>query len=101
MANLCRCERCFDVVPHVSGSIFKTTIYVGAYLTMLPYAWLLFGAGPGVAGIFPMAMFHGFAADMSLRDWAFPRDLCKTCGASLEYAPSVEAPLVPVSAQRA
>lgn len=100
MANLCRCERCSEVVPHVSGSIFRTVVFVSAYLTMAPYAWLLFVAGPGVVGILPLVWAHGFVADMALRDWAFPRDLCKSCGASLEYAPDVTGAFA-LSAQRA
>jgi hypothetical protein len=89
MATLCRCERCSSIVPRSTGSVVAKLVYASAWLSLIPVGSLLFVAGPGVVGIFPMVMFHGFAIDMSLRDWAFPRPLCKECGATLEDAPVV------------
>ena len=62
---------------------------MGAYAVTLPWAWLLFVAGPGVVGVIPIVLLLGHSVDMSLRDWAFPQPRCERCGASLEHAPAV------------
>ena len=90
MGKLCRCERCSRVVERKSTSAVRATVYVAAYGVPLPYAWLLFVAGPGVAGVAPIVFALGLSVDMVLRDWAFPRPLCQHCGASLEHAPLTE-----------
>ncbi len=102
MGKLCRCERCSQVVLRRDGSFFRTVVYVGAYAVTLPWAWLLFVAGPGVVGVIPIVLLLGHCADMTLRDWAFPEPRCERCGASLEHAPAAPASAAPaLSAQRA
>lgn len=71
-------------------------MFVTLYAIMLPYAWLLFVAGPGVVGVLPIVIGLGFSVDMMLRDWAFPRPLCEHCGASLEHAPAAKRGLAKV-----
>jgi hypothetical protein len=82
----CECERCHRTVERPRRSVFKVALYVLSYLSTLPFAWLLFVAGPGVAGILPVVMALGFAGEMSLRPWVFPERRCPHCRATLEYA---------------
>jgi uncharacterized protein with PIN domain len=82
----CECERCHRVVERPDRSIVKVTLYVLSYLSTLPFAWLLFVAGPGVVGVIPIVMALGFAGEMSLRPWVFPEQRCPHCKATLEYA---------------
>lgn len=77
------------MVHRSSGSLGRRFVYVALYGITLPYAWLLFVAGPGVVGVLPIVIGLGLSVDMLLRDWAFPRALCSHCGASLEHAPRV------------
>lgn len=90
MAVLCTCERCSRVVPRKGFSVFRCAVFVGAFAATLPYAWLLFVAGPGVVGVLPVVMAIGFGISAGLRDWAFPTPLCPHCGASLEHAPRLQ-----------
>lgn len=89
MAELCRCERCSKPVRRSYGAIWKKAVFVLLYTTLLPYAWLLFVAGPGLLGVIPFVVPLGLSIGMLFRDWAFPRPLCPACGASLEYAPAL------------
>lgn len=101
MGKLCECERCSRVVLRESGSMLKQVVYVSAYAITLPYAWLLFVAGPGVVGVIPIVVALGLSVDMVLRDWAFPMPRCAPCGASLEDAPEVSDRVPTLANQRA
>lgn len=101
MGKLCRCERCSGVVLRESGSILKQFVYASGYAITLPYAWLLFVAGPGVVGVIPIVVALGLSVDMALRDWAFPMPRCEHCGASLEHAPAVDGRATSLVPQRA
>jgi hypothetical protein len=87
MAVTCTCERCGRLAKRNSVSIFRSLVFVSLFATTLPYAWLLFVAGPGVVGVLPIVMAIGFSIIALFRDWAFPQQLCAHCGASLEHAP--------------
>lgn len=92
MAKLCRCERCSRVVERKVGSALRQVVVVGAFASTLPYAWLLFVAGPGVVGVLPIVMAMGFGITSGLGEWASRTPLCKHCGASLEHAPLAAEP---------
>ena len=85
----CVCSRCGVVAERRRCSVPKVALYVSAFAIAFPWAWLLFVAGPGVVGVVPAVIWLGFGVDTALRDWAFPRPLCRTCGATLEHAPLV------------
>lgn len=95
MAELCRCERCSKSVRRSNGAIWKKAVFVMLYATLLPYAWLLFVAGPGLLGVIPFVVPLGLSIGMLFGEWAFPRALCPACGASLEYAPVIQGRSVP------
>jgi hypothetical protein len=82
----CECERCHRSVDRPRRPVFKVAVYVLSYLATLPFAWLLFVAGPGVLGVLPVVMALGFAGEMSLRPWVFPERRCPYCRATLEHA---------------
>lgn len=56
----------------------------------LPYAWLLFVAGPGVVGVLPIVIAMGCGISAGFGDWAFPVPDCPHCGAYTEWAPRVD-----------
>ncbi|NUP06042.1 MAG: hypothetical protein HOW73_08285 [Polyangiaceae bacterium] len=87
MAVICTCERCERLAKRNSISIFRAVVFVSMFSMTLPYAWLLFVAGPGVVFVLPFVFAIGFSILGGFRDWAFPRQLCSHCGASLEHAP--------------
>jgi len=60
------------------------------FAATLPYAWLLFVAGPGVVGVLPIVMAIGFSISAGFHDWAFPEPLCRHCKATLVWAPRVD-----------
>lgn len=74
------------------GALWKKCVFVALYATTLPYAWLLFVAGPGVVGVIPIVWALGFSINAVFKDWAWPAQLCAHCGASLEWAPVVARP---------
>jgi hypothetical protein len=90
MATLCRCERCSRVVERRKGSILRKLTFVALFATTLPYAWLLFVAGPGLLGVLPIVVGIGLSIEPVFGKWAFPRPLCEHCGASLEHAPAID-----------
>jgi len=89
MVSLCRCARCARVVRKDSGSMLRKMLFCALFLTTLPYAWLLFVAGPGVAGVLPIVIALGLSISAALKDWAFPRPRCQHCRASLEDQPDL------------
>ena len=94
MSKHCRCERCSSVVVRSRGPIHRKIIYFALYGLTLPYAWLLFVAGPGVVGVLPIVLGIGLGISGGLSDWAFPDPNCSRCGAALEWAPEAPAPEV-------
>ena len=61
MVTLCRCARCARVVKKDTGSVLRKVVFCALFLTTLPYAWLLFVAGPGVAGVLPIVIALGLS----------------------------------------
>lgn len=59
------------------------------FAATLPYAWLLFVAGPGVVGVLPIVIAMGCGISAGFHDWAFPVPDCPHCGAYTEWAPRV------------
>ena len=59
MSKLCRCERCSSVVARSKGPLHRKIVFVALYGLTLPFAWLLFVAGPGVVGALPIVMAIG------------------------------------------
>lgn len=89
MGTMCQCERCKRVVARESGALWKKCVFVALFTTTLPYAWLLFVAGPGVVGVIPIVWALGWSIGAVFKDWAWPPQLCGHCGATLEWAPVV------------
>lgn len=69
------------------GAWWKKAVFVSLFATTLPYAWLLFVAGPGVVGVIPIVWALGFAISAVFREWAWPDPICSACGALLTWAP--------------
>lgn len=99
MGELCRCERCSRVVERTRASALRKVVVVAAFVTTLPYAWLLFVAGPGVVGVLPIVMAMGFGITSGLGQWASPMPRCPHCRASLEEAPRVSEPVARASSR--
>jgi hypothetical protein len=89
MISLCRCARCARVVQKDTGSLWRKLVFFSLFLSTLPYGWLLFVAGPGVAGVLPIVIALGMSIDAACRDWAFPRPRCRHCRASLVDQPDI------------
>ena len=89
MAELCRCQRCARIVTRNKGSFLRKVAFVSMYGATLPYAWMLFVAGPGVVGVLPIVIAMGLGINAGFSDWAFPSPRCVHCRASLEHAPVV------------
>ena len=90
MADWCRCQRCSRVVKRSFGSPLRRVVFVSMFAATLPFAWLLFVAGPGVVGVLPIVIAIGCAISAGFGDWAFPVPDCQHCGAYTEWAPRVE-----------
>jgi hypothetical protein len=82
--------RCSRVVEKKTVSVARKVVMVALFALTLPYAWLLFVAGPGVVGVLPIVIAMGFGITSGLEGWVNPIPLCSHCGASLEHAPVVE-----------
>lgn len=90
MAAFCRCERCAAICRRDRGGWHRKLIFFSLFAFTLPFAWLLFVAGPGVVGVLPIVIAIGLGISAGLGDWAFRDPRCPTCHATLEWAPQVD-----------
>lgn len=84
--SVCTCARCARKVERPRGPIGFRALYAAAWLLLLPYLVMSACSGLGIFMFAPLTMVLGLGIGALLGPYAFPRELCPNCGASLAYA---------------